>query len=349
MQLTLAEITERLGGTLEGDPSLVVSGVAGIGDAVSGQITFLANPKYAPQVAGTRATAVIVPADFSGEHGGAALIRVSNSYLGFVLCMRWFVGDRPRLAPGIHESAVVSGEALLDEGVHVGACVVIEAGARIGKDVCLMPGVFVGAGALVGAGTTVYPNVTLRERVTLGERCIIHSGTVIGSDGFGFVATHQGGHEKMPLAGTVEVVDDVEVGACGTRDRATTGVTRIGNGVKIDNLVHVAHNVSVGDGSLVVAQAGISGSTRIGKGVVIGGQAGLVGHIQIGDGAMIAAQAGVTKSVSANTTVSGYPAMEHARARRLNAQARKLPDLIDRLRELEVRIQELEAEREKIR
>ena len=343
MQFSLGDIARRLGADLEGNPEIPVDGVSGITDAGPGQITFLANPKYAAEVPGTRASAVIVPRDYGGG-SAAALIRADDPYVGFIQVLRMFSeGSRERPA-GVHPTAVVDPTARLGPGVSVGALCVVEAGAVLGEGVVLAPGVFVGRDSVLGDGSYLYPNVTVREDVILGKRVTVHCGTVLGSDGFGYVR-HNDHHEKIPQLGSVVIGDDVEIGANVAVDRATMGATRIGSGVKIDNLVHVAHNVVIGENTLLVAQVGISGSTQVGKDVTVAGQAGLAGHITIGDRAMVGAQAGVTKSVAADARVSGYPAMEHDRARRLNAYTRKLPALFEQLKDMEKRIREMEEER----
>jgi UDP-3-O-[3-hydroxymyristoyl] glucosamine N-acyltransferase len=344
MQFSLGDIARSLGADLEGDPRTLVTGVAGITDAGPGQITFFANPKYAAEVPRTRASAVIVPRDYSGG-SAAALLRTDDPYVGFVQVLRMFSEGSRERPVGVHPTAVVDPSARLGERVSVGALCVVEAGAILGDGVILAPGVFVGRDSVLGDGSYLYPNVTVRENVILGKRVTVHSGSVLGSDGFGY-ARHNGGHEKIPQVGSVVIEDDVEIGANVAIDRATMGATRIGRGVKIDNLVHIAHNVVVGDNTLLVAQVGISGSTQVGKDVTLAGQAGIVGHITIGDRAMVGAQAGVTKSVPADTKVSGYPAMEHDRARRLNAYARKLPLLFEHLKALEKRVRDLERERD---
>jgi UDP-3-O-[3-hydroxymyristoyl] glucosamine N-acyltransferase len=242
----------------------------------------------------------------------------------------------------VHPTALIDPAARLGRDVTVGPFCVVEAEASLGDRTVLWPGVFVGRGTVVGTDGVLHANVVLRENVTLGCRVTVHAGSVIGSDGFGYVPVGDR-HEKIPQVGTVEVGDDVEIGANVAVDRGTMGPTRIARGVKIDNLVHIAHNVSVGENSILVAQVGVSGSTQVGRDVTLAGQAGLVGHIRIGDGAMVGAQAGVTKSVPANTKVSGYPAMEHDRSRRLTAFTRRLPSMFDRLRELEDRVRALEG------
>ncbi len=341
MNLTLGEIADRLQAVLEGDREREIRGVAGIAEAGPGDISFLANPKYAPRVADTGAAAVIVGRDFSGE-SAADLLRVDDPYHGFLEVLRIYSADAGAREPGVHPTALVDPTAVLGRDVSVGAFCVIEAGAALGDRTVLWPGVFVGRGATVGEDGILHANVVLRENVTLGRRVAVHAGSVIGSDGFGYVPV-DGRHEKIPQVGTVDVGDDVEIGANVAVDRGTMGPTRIERGVKIDNLVHIAHNVTVGQDSVLVAQVGVSGSTRVGRGVTLAGQAGLVGHISIGDGAMVGAQAGVTKSVPARTKVSGYPAMEHDRSRRLTAFTRRLPSLFERLRELEERVRTLEG------
>jgi UDP-3-O-[3-hydroxymyristoyl] glucosamine N-acyltransferase len=230
----------------------------------------------------------------------------------------------------------------LGKDVAIGPYVVVEDNVSIGDKSIIYAGCFIGHHTRIGRDTFIYPHVSIRERISIGNRVIIHCGTVIGSDGFGF-ATIKGLHHKIPQIGTVQIGDDVEIGANVTIDRARFDKTVIGNGTKIDNLVQIAHNVIIGENSIIVAQAGISGSTTIGKGVTLAGQAGLVGHITIGDGAVVAAQAGVTKSVPPNVTVSGYPARQHDAAKKVNACVQNLPKLYAKVEELKKKIEELEA------
>ena len=227
----------------------------------------------------------------------------------------------------------------MGQSVSIGETCVIEEGAVIGDRVVLWPGAYVGPGVHLGADCVVYPNANLLSSVQMGDRCIVHAGSVIGSDGFGYVHTATE-HKKIPHLGTVRIGNDVEIGANVSIDRGTMGSTVIGNGVKIDNAVHIAHNVIIEDLALIVAQVGISGSSKIGMGAVLGGQAGIGGHMEVGAGAKVGAQAGVTKSVPPNTVVSGYPAMEHRRAKRLNGYLRRLPELMDRMKALEAKLQE---------
>ena len=340
MQFTLGELAERLGAELRGDASVVIRSAAGIKDAGDGDITFLANGKYRSFLRKTGASAVIVGPGISS--GSLPALVATDPYRSFLEVLHLF-RPAPDLPPsGIDPSAIVSPEASLGERVSIGPHAVVQAGAVLGDDVAVMAGAFVGARSRIGAQTRLYPNAVVREDVEIGARCLLQPGAVVGSDGFGFAATSEG-HVKIPQIGRVVVEDDVEIGANSTIDRATTGATRIGRGTKIDNLVHVAHNVEIGSHSILCAQVGISGSTKIGSWVTLAGQAGLAGHIELGDGARVGAQSGVTKSIPEGETVSGYPAADHTKAKRVYASMRHLPEALRVLRELERRIAELEA------
>lgn len=342
MHLTLGEVARLLEADLTGDAERTVAGVAGLREAGGEHVSFLANPRYHEEMAGTRAAAVIVAPDYAGP-APCALLRVRDPYGAFVRVLKTFHPE-PRPEPGVHPRAEVSPEAELGSGVSVGALALVEAGARVGEGTVVGPQCFIGRGVRIGSACRLHPRVTLLPGTVLGDRVAIHSGTVIGSDGFGY-ASGSGGHEKIPQVGGVYVADDVEIGANAAVDRGTMGDTRIGRGVKIDNLVHIAHNVVIGDHTIIVAQVGISGSTRVGPRAVIAGQAGLVGHITVGEGVRVGAQAGVTKSIPAGSTVSGYPAMEHERAKRLHAHLRRLPQLAEQVREMEERLRDLETPR----
>ena len=341
---TLSALAAELGGEVIGDGSTVIGGVAGIREAMPGDLTFLANSRYDAHLDETRASAVIC----SRERRVARLplLVVDNPYLAFQRAVRVFRPEQHRPAPGIHPSAVVAADAELGKEVAIGACCVVEPGARLGDRVVLMSGSYVGHRATIGDDSFFYPRVVLREECIVGARCIVHPGVVIGSDGFGF-AFDAGRYHKVPQVGNVVIGDDVEIGANTTIDRATTHSTRIGEGSKIDNLVQIGHNVVVGRHCIIVAQVGISGSTELEDHVTLGGQAGLVGHIKIGKGAMVGAQSGVTKSVPAETVVTGYPATQHTIWKRLQALIHRLPDLIQRSRDLEERVAELERQRQR--
>jgi len=345
---TLAELAEILGGEVIGDPDTPIRGVAGIREALPGEITFLANARYEPYLLETRASAVICSRD--ARNAPKPLLRVDNPYLAFQRIVRVFRPDSYRPEPGIHPSAVVSAQATLGEGASVGPRCVVEAGVNLGARTVLMAGCYVGVGSTIGAETFLYPNVTVREECHLGARCIVHPGVVIGSDGFGF-AFDTGRYHKVPQVGNVIVGDDVEIGANTTIDRATTDSTRIGDGTKIDNLVQIGHNVIIGEHCIIVSQVGISGSTKLEDYVTIGGQAGLIGHITVGRRAMIGAKSGVTKSVPEDAVVSGFPAMPHGVFKRAMAFIQKLPELFQRTKDLERRVSGLEqhSEREQVR
>jgi UDP-3-O-[3-hydroxymyristoyl] glucosamine N-acyltransferase len=340
MKVTLDTVAKAIDGTVVGDGTVEITGVAGIREAREGDLTFLANPKYESYLACTHASAIIV----AENHRNVAkpLIHNPNPYLAFLKAVRFFQGDEERPAPGVHATAVVAKDAAIDRTACVGPHVVLEHGASVGPRAIVQAGCYVGSGAKIGADSFLYPNVTVRERCEIGERVIIHSGAVIGSDGFGFVRDGQV-HRKLPQVGNVVVEDDVELGACVTIDRATTGTTRIGAGSKIDNLVQIAHNVQVGKNCIIVAQVGISGSTVLGDDVVLAGQVGIVGHIEIGAGAMIGAQSGVSKSVKPGERLFGYPALPVQQAKRIEAGLRHLPELIRTVRRLRRRVEELEG------
>ncbi|MBI1795930.1 MAG: UDP-3-O-(3-hydroxymyristoyl)glucosamine N-acyltransferase [Candidatus Eisenbacteria bacterium] len=343
---SLSELAAELNGEVVGDPTVVIGGVAGIREAMPGDITFLANSRYDAHLRETAASAVICSRE--ARDTAIPLIIVDNPYLAFQRAVRIFRPDRHRPAPGVHATAVVSPEASLGDQVSIGPYCVIEAGARIGDRTVLMTGCVIGHGSVIGDDTFLYPQVIVREDCVLGSRCILHPGIIVGSDGFGF-AFDAGRFHKVPQVGNVVVGDDVEIGANTTIDRATTHSTRIGDGTKIDNLVQIGHNVVIGRHCIIVAQVGISGSTELEDHVTLGGQAGLVGHIRIGKGAMVGAQSGVTKSVPAETVVTGYPATQHILWRKLQALFHRLPDLSQRTRDLEERVAGLERERERAR
>ncbi len=339
MKKTLKEIAELIEGEVVGDGSIVITGVSGIKEAREGDVTFLANPKYFSLIDKTRASAIVTSRDVETKH--KPIIRVENPSLAFAKIIASFAPAEAAHPKGVHPSVILGKNVSLGKNVAVGAYAVIEDDVSIGDNTIIYAGCFIGHHTGIGNNTLIYPNVSIRERISIGNGVIIHSGTVIGSDGFGFV-TIKGQHHKVPQIGTVEIGDNVEIGANVTIDRARFDKTVVGKGTKIDNLVQIAHNVVIGENSIIVAQAGISGSTTIGKGVTLAGQAGLVGHITIGDGAVVAAQAGVTKSVPPNTLVSGYPAKPHDIAKRVNACLQNLPRLYDLVAELKKKIEELE-------
>jgi UDP-3-O-[3-hydroxymyristoyl] glucosamine N-acyltransferase len=339
MEIPLKELADIVGGEVAGDGSVMIRGVAGIREAGAGDVTFLADPRYEKFLETTKASAVIVPPGTPDQ--GRTFILSDNPYLSFIKAVKHFIPERSGHPTGVHPTAVIAESASLGKGVCVGANAVVEGGVSIGDETVVLAGVFVGRRTRIGAECLVYPNVSIREDAVIGDRVIIHCGAVIGSDGFGYARDGEI-YLKIPQIGNVVIEDDVEVGANVTIDRAATGSTTVRKGTKIDNLAMIAHNVSIGENSIVVAQVGIGGSTEIGKGVNLAGQAGVAGHIKVGDGAVVAAQAGVTKSVKPGICVSGYPAREHSFARKIYASLQKLPELIKKVADLSERVKKLE-------
>lgn len=342
MYKTLKEIAKLIDGEVVGRDDIVITGICGIKEAAEGDITFVANPKYIPFIDKTQASAIVTSRDI--ERASKPIIRTDDPSLAFAKIVSLMTPPPVKHHQGIHPTAILGKNVNLGRDVAIGPYTVIEDNVCIGDNTVIYAGCYVGKQTKIGKGTLIYSNVSIRECISIGDRVIIHSGTVIGSDGFGF-ATIQGLHYKIPQLGTVIIEDDVEIGANVTIDRARFDKTLIGRGTKIDNLVQIAHNVIIGENSIIVAQVGISGSTTVGKAVTLAGQAGLVGHITIGDGAVVAAQTGVTKSVPANTTVSGYPAKPHDIARKVNACVQNLPKLYETVAQLKKRIEELEKKK----
>lgn len=322
MSWTVGSLAEHVGGTVEGDGSRPVRGLAGLREAEADQVSFLANGRYAALVTETRAAAVVVGQGFNGQ-SPATLIRCDNPDAAFARLAEVFAPPGPDDAPGVHPAAVVAEDVQLGPGVSVGPNAVIECGVRVGDGTVIRAGTYIGRDAEIGRECLLYPNVTIRERTVLGERVIVHSGTVLGSDGFGY-AQVDGRAMKVPQIGRVVVGDDAEIGANVTVDRARFGETVIGRAVKIDNLVQIAHNVRIGDGTMIVSLCAIAGSTTLGRGCVLGGQVAVDGHLTIGDGVRIAAKSGVTKDWPSGSVISGFPAMDHREDLRLQARLRRL-------------------------
>lgn len=337
----LGELAEIVGGKLIGDDNLEITGVSGIKSSTKGEITFLANPKYESFLSVTKASAIITSNDISDEYSGS-FIKTENPYLAFLKIVKLF--DSPhteKYKREIDKSISIDESVELGEDIHIGKNVCIGKGVSVGSRTTILPFVYLGDGVEIGDDCLIYPGVTIREGCSIGKRVIIHSGAVVGSDGFGY-AKEGSVHKKIPQIGIVRIEDDVEIGANSTIDRATTGQTVIGKGAKIDNLVQVAHNVVIGENCIVAAQSGISGSTELGRNVILAGQSGLVGHIKIGDNAKVGAQGGVTKSIPEDTSVSGYPAREHKKARKIYAATARLPALVKEFRSLKEKIEKLE-------
>lgn len=342
--MKLRDIAVMLNAEIDGNDDIDIRRVAKIEEAGEGDITFLANPKYQKYVETTRASAVIVAQELQAGAGTKpALVRVKDPYVSFLKVLQHFNPPHDVLPSGIHPTAVISKSATLGADVRIGAHVVIGERVRVGDGAILSHNVVIGDNVRIGEKTTLYPNVTVYFGCVIGARVIIHSGTTIGSDGFGFAPKPDGTYEKIPQLGIVVIEDDVEIGANCAVDRATLGETRIKCGVKLDNLIQVAHNVVIGENTVSAAQAGISGSTKIGKNCMIGGQVGLTGHLTIADGTKIGAQSGVHRSVEKpNTTIFGYPAYPQREAFRIQGGIVQIPDLLNTVRDLRKRVAQLE-------
>jgi len=332
MRLSALEVAQILHGELVGNANVILTGAAGLEQATASDISFVSNPKYLKLQQATKAGLLLV--SFKPDSISTPYVLVKNTYLAFAKILSIIEKENKVNPPiGVHNSAVVYDNVTLDPSASIGPNCVIESGVFVGANTIIKANVYIGQNVKIGSDCLIYPNVTLRERVTLGNNVIIHCGAVVGSDGFGFVPGAKG-HFKIPQIGTVEIGDNVSIGANVTIDRATTDKTIIGSGTKIDNLVQIAHNVQIGQNCFIVAQSGIAGSTKIGNGVTVAAQAGLVGHINIGDGATIAAQAGVISDVASGEVVSGFPARPHRETLKTYAIMRKLPDIYEKLKKL---------------
>ncbi len=345
MNISVKEIAEKINAGIIGNEDKKICGVASFEDAVSNEITFASDIKFLKNLNDTKAGAVIIPRDYEilnpdSIPDSVSILLSENPKLHFFRMVSiFYTSEEPDklISPMAHigENFVPGSPVTISPGVTIGNNVVL------GDGVYLMPGVYVGDNATIGDGTMIKPNVTIMERTVIGKRVIIHSGTVIGSDGFGFTPDHEK-HEKIPHAGFVQIDDDVEIGACNTIDRGTFGRTMIEQGVKTDNLVHIAHNVSIGKNSLIVAQVGIAGSTKIGNNVILAGKAGISGHLKIGDNSIVGPGAGVASDVSSGEIVSGVPNMPHKLWLKVVSIIPRLPEIRKRLLSLEKRVKACE-------
>lgn len=339
MNKTLLEIADLVGGSVQGDGATLISGLSGIREAKAGDLTFLANVKYAPLLENTQASGVLVTPGV--ETGKLACVVVENPSLAFSKIAESFFKTAGSMIKGIDPTARIAEDVCLGKNVAIGAYAIIEDGVSLGDNTVICALTFIGQGTKIGNDCLIYPNVTIRERTILGDRVIIHSGTVIGSDGFGF-ANVKGVNVKIPQIGIVEIQDDVEIGANVAIDRARFDKTVIGKGTKIDNLVQIAHNVRTGENCIIVSQAGISGSTVLEDNVTLAGQAGLVGHITIGKNSIVAAKSGVPNSIPPDSVYWGFPAKPIAQAKKINAMVQRLPHYVEIILDLKKRIGELE-------
>jgi UDP-3-O-[3-hydroxymyristoyl] glucosamine N-acyltransferase len=347
MKFTAAQIATLINGRIEGDENTSVASFGKIEEAREGQLAFLANPKYEEFLYTTGASIIIVnEAQELKEKVGGTLIRVPDAYSAFATLLSTYKQIVTQQLNGIQQPSYIDPSSKLGENVFVGAFAYIGENVTIGNNVKIFPQSYIGENAIIGDNSIIYPGVKIYHDTRIGKNVTIHAGSVIGGDGFGFAPQRDGSFKKVPQIGNVIIEDDVEIGANATIDRATIGSTLIKQGAKLDNLIQIAHNVEVGNNTVIAAQSGVSGSTKVGNNVMIGGQAGIVGHIHIADGSKINAQSGVSKSIKTpNTAVTGSPAHDYTSALRSQALTRNLPELLRRLNELEGIVQQLVAER----
>ncbi len=338
MEFSAEAIAALVGGKVEGDPKVTVSTFAKIEEGHKGAISFLANPKYTHYIYTTGSSIVLVSNDFVPEKPvEATLIRVADPYATVAKLLEMVAAATEQHPTGVEEPAYVAEGVEIPPQAYIGAFAYVGKGTKLGRGVKIYPQAYVGAGCEIGEGTVLYPGVKVYHGCKIGSRCIIHSGAVIGADGFGFAPDATGKYNKIPQLGIVEIADDVEIGANTTVDRAVMGATRISRGVKLDNLIQIAHNVEVGEDTVMAAQVGVAGSAKIGKRVMLGGQVGIAGHISVGDGAQCGAQCGVPKSVAAGTRMLGTPALPVGEFARQTALLKHLAELFSRVDNLEKR------------
>ncbi len=342
MKIRLKDAADFVGGTVIGNPDVEISGIAKIEEAKEGDLTFLYLPSYEKYLETTKASAVIISPEFKKTRSDLSYIEVQNPNVAFQKIITTFLKPKLNLS-GIDSSASIHPTAKIGKNVAIGKNVVVSENCEIGDNTFIFHNTVLMDNVKIGSNTIIYPNVTIRENCIVGNNVIIHSNTCIGSDGFGYVLNEKGEYEKVPQIGNVVIEDDVEIGSNVSVDRAALGSTLIKKGVKIDNLVQVAHNVVIGEHTAIAAQSGISGSTKIGKHCMIAGQSGFVGHIEIADGTIIGAQSGVSKSIKKSGKYRGTPAEEMSTQLRLEAHIRNLPQYSERIKKLEEKIAFLES------
>ena len=327
MKFTAQQIAVQLEGTVDGDPNAEVFQLSKIEEAQEGSLTFLANPKYEPFIYKTQASVTIVNDDFVAENDlSTTLVRVPNAYDSFTTLLDYY-NKVMTSKIGISESAFINTSANIGTGCFVGEMCFIGEGCEIGDEVKIFPQSYLGSNVTIGNGTIIFPGAKILDDTIIGENCIIHSGAVIGSDGFGFAPQKNGVYKKIPQTGIVVLGDHVDVGANSTIDRATLGVTSIGDGVKLDNQIQIAHNVEIGENTVIAAQTGIAGSSKIGKNCVIGGQVGIIGHINIGDNVKIQGKSGVISNIKNDMKIQGSPAFSYYDYNKSYVYFKKLPNL----------------------
>ena len=335
MKFTAKQISEILQGEVYGNPNEEVSKLSKIEEGEKGSLTFLSNPKYNSWLYTTDASVVIVDVKFIPEKEvSSTMIKVEDPYMAFTKLLEYYNNVKLRRG-GIEQPVFINDTAIYEDDLYIGAFSYLSENVRIGHNVKIYPNVFIGDNVVIGDNTTIYSGAKVYADIEIGKHCVIHSGSIIGSDGFGFAPDKSGGYSKIPQIGNVIIEDHVDIGSGTTIDRATLGSTIIRRGVKLDNQIHVAHNVEIGENTVIAAQTGIAGSTKIGKECKIGGQVGIVGHITIGNNVRIQAQSGIGKSIPDNEIVQGSPAMPYTDFNKSYVHFRNLPKFSSRLDELE--------------
>jgi len=347
MQFPAVQIAMLVNGRVEGDPNAAVSSFGKIEEAKEGQLTFFANPKYEEYLYSNKASIIVINEAYELKQTvNATLIRVPDAYTAFATLLGKYQEIMQQQLVGVQQPSYIAKTACYGDNVFIGAFAYLSENVKVGSNTKIFPNAFIGDNVILGDNTIIHPGVKIYHDCKVGSHVIIHAGTVIGSDGFGFAPQNDGSLKKVPQIGNVVIEDNVEIGANATIDRATIGSTLIKSGAKLDNLIQIAHNVEVGNSTVIAAQAGVSGSTKIGNSVMIGGQAGIVGHIQIADGSKINAQAGLGKSLKTpGTSVTGSPAYDYGQAIRSQAIARNLPEMEKRIKELEALVKQLLSEK----
>lgn len=343
ISFTAQQIATVLNGTIEGDSSIEVSNFSKIEDGKPGTLTFLSNPKYTHYIYTTNASIVLVNNDFVAESPiKATLIRCANAYAALAVLLNMVEKSRPQKT-GIEPMSYISESATLGENVYVGAFAYVADNVKVGNNTKIYPQSYIGDNVQIGDNTIIYPGVKIYQGCVVGSNCIIHSGAVIGSDGFGFAPDENGEYHKIPQMGIVLIENDVEIGANTTIDRAVMDATIIHKGVKLDNLIQIAHNVEVGDNTVMAAQVGVSGSTKIGKQCMFGGQVGLGGHITIGDNANIGAQSGIISNIASDAKIIGSPAIPVRDFFKSSVVFPKLPEIYKQISQLQKEIEALKS------
>lgn len=335
MKFTAQQIATQLQGTIDGDPNTEVSKLSKIEEAQTGDLSFLANPKYTPFLYKTAASIVIVNRDFTTEQKPhPTLIRVENAYQSFSELLSYY-NEVKNKREGVHPTAQIAADVRVPKNAYIGPNVIVEEGCVLGENIKLYPNVYIAHHVVIGDDCTLHTGAQVLSDSVLGRSCTLHSGVVIGSDGFGFAPQEDGSYKKVPQTGNVVLADNVDVGALTTIDKATLGSTRIGRGVKLDNQVQIAHNVEIGENTVIAAQSGVAGSAKIGKNCVIGGQVGIIGHITVGDYVQVQGQTGINSNIPSHTKLQGTPAIDYLGFNKSYVHFKNLPEIVKRINQIE--------------